>query len=116
MWPGYGDNPYFSPIIVRSVQPLGNRQFELDFVNVGYAAGVQQALYVMRTLKRGSNFLLAEKLDGLDSDRAIAIEPLTKFWLDSHFVIESTKLDRMIDSAGNPQPDVLWEAFGVTSY
>ena len=78
MWPGYTDQAYHSPIQVIDLRPLGKRQFQLEFFNLGYAEGVQGMTYTLQTLKREPTYLLAAVPD---SDRAVAIEPLTMAWL-----------------------------------
>jgi len=81
MWPGYLDAPYFSPIRVDAVNPLntGSGRFDLDFLNAGYASGVQDMTYALRTLKREASYLLASVED---SDRAVCIERLDLAWLE----------------------------------
>jgi hypothetical protein len=47
MWPGYGDQAYYSPIWVRGVRPLGKRRLEIELFNIGYAQGVQDMTYML---------------------------------------------------------------------
>ena len=82
MYPGYGDEAYYSPIWVRELAPLGDRQFRLDFFNLAYAAGVQDTSYTLKTLKREATYLVAAQPD---SDRTVIIEPLTKSWFRQHY-------------------------------
>ena len=81
MWPGYGDGPYHSPILVREVRVRGQRRFNLLFVNAAYAAGVQEMAYELETLVRSSRYLLA-KLP--EDDRSVAIVPLNRAWFSAH--------------------------------
>ena len=83
MFPGYGDTAYHSPIKVRRVAPLrsGERLFDLDFFNMGYAQGVQDMRYRLRTLRGEPHYLVAACQD---SDRSVAIMPLTRGWLRTH--------------------------------
>lgn len=82
MFPGYVDAPYHSPIIVRAIRPQGDRHFELDFVNIGYAAGVQRAQVSLRTLNRGVSHLAAHRAEGLD--RTYLFMAMNRAWLQMH--------------------------------
>ena len=81
MTPGYGDCPYFSPILVQTVEPLGSGQslLKLDFFNAGYAQGVQQFSKTLRIVLRLKTILFAEE----DSQRGIVICEITRGWLES---------------------------------
>ena len=81
MWPGYGDGPYHSPILVREVRVRGQRRFTLLFVNAAYAGGVQETGYELETLVRSGRYLLAKLPEG---DRSIALVPLNSAWFDAH--------------------------------
>lgn len=113
MWPGYVDAPYYSPIIVQSIDPLGDRTFNLDFINLRYAAGVQQMVYKLQTFKRGRNYLLANVLNSSDDERAVAIEPLTRDWFSNHLRVTETDIDCLFDSEGLCTPDILLKIFAI---
>lgn len=82
MYPGYSDCPYRSPILVHQVEPIGDRRFDLSFLNIFYAAGVQNTVYRLRTLRREEKFIIAEQLEGgLKTERVVIIEPMTRAWL-----------------------------------
>lgn len=81
MYPGYGDGTYHSPIWVRHVQPMGNRRFTLEYLNLAYAAGVQMMAYDLETLNRQEQYLIAAIPA---SDRSVVIEPLTTTWFRNH--------------------------------
>lgn len=80
MLPGYGNGPYVTPIRIDDLMPLGNRTFELIFLNLGYAAGVQGFRSTFRTLKRGPGFILAEQDD--TPERGYIFQNLTRDWLE----------------------------------
>lgn len=105
MYPGYGDRPYRSPITVHEIRPLGLRRFDLQFLNIFYAAGVQNMRYRLRTLRRERTYLVAEQIDELDgklSDRVVMIERLTRDWV-IHAAPQCTGLlDRLFDAHGRP--------------
>lgn len=99
MFPGYSDAPYHSPVIVRALRLLGNRRFDLDFVNIGYAAGVQHAQITLRTLHRGSSYMAALREGG--PDRAYIFLPMTRAWLQMH-VPHLGNQPRLFDDGGLP--------------
>lgn len=82
MWPGYGGEAYHPPIQALHVEPLrtGRRELRLEFLNIGYAAGVQVMAYELRTLIRQRGYMLCAVER---SERAIALVPLTERWLAS---------------------------------
>ena len=97
MYPGYGDGPYRSPILVHEVEPIGERRFDLSFMNIFYAAGVQNAVYRLRTLRREEKFIIAEQLiDGLKTDRVVIIEPMTRAWLRDYARTSEPLMDCLI--------------------
>jgi hypothetical protein len=100
MWPGYGGNPYHSPIRVNRVTPLHTtkRKLELDFFNMGYAAGVQMMTYRLVTLRREQSYLLAAQED---SDRSVAIVELDPFWIMTHLPELTPKFERLMESTGS---------------
>lgn len=110
MYPGYGGYPYRSPIIVEDVVPQGGRTFDLGFINIFYAAGVQKMTYRLRTLRRERTFQVAEALeyDG-SSERVVIIEPMTRAWFEDHAPALVAQLDRLFSASDKPDP----EAFRV---
>jgi len=83
MFPGDSDCPYHSPIKVHRVLPLrtGGRLFDLHFFSLGFAEGVQEMTYRLRTLRREHHHILAAQVNG---DHSVAIVPLTGPWLRIH--------------------------------
>lgn len=83
MYPGYGNEPYHSPIQIHAVTLLGDRTFALVFLNLAYAAGVQKFEVRLRTLRRTKSHQVAEVLDS--PDRTYVLVPFSKEWLRAHF-------------------------------
>lgn len=86
MYPGYGySGPYFSPIRVVEVRPLGTGKslMQLRFFNVNYAAGVQMFEVSLRILYRAPDHMLAALVEDDDKppERTAVISPLTWAWL-----------------------------------
>lgn len=81
MYPGYLDGPYCSPIQVKAVRPARLGRLELDYWNVGYAAGVQVMTKTFRVHRRGERHMILDEVDV--PDRTTVIEPLTDAWLRS---------------------------------
>jgi hypothetical protein len=98
MLPGYGDDPYVSPVRVDDVTPRGSRMFELTFLNLGYAAGVQGFKSIFRTLKRGRGFILAEQLG--KAERGYIFQNLTPDWLEKNLGPGSA--ERFLSDDGSP--------------
>jgi hypothetical protein len=106
MYPGYGSYPYRSPIIVEEVVPQGGRTFDLKFINVFYAAGVQEMTYRLRTLRRERTFQIAEAVehDG-PSERVVIIEPMTRAWIEELAPTCVAQLDILFNDSHKPEPD-----------
>jgi hypothetical protein len=70
MLPGYSSGgeyrPYFSPIFMKKAEPLktGKGWLRLQFINAGYAAGVQDFSLALRVLDRRESFLVGRLEDG----------------------------------------------------
>ena len=115
MWPGYGDQPYRSPVLAHAVIPLktGCGQLDFAFCNLGYAEGVKDMRYRLRILKREARYLLAELIcpRGKATDRAVCLEPLTVSWMTRAFSPDSYSLADLFDDAGAPNSDRLIRAF-----
>lgn len=103
MYPGYGDCPYHSPILVRSIESLGDRRFELAFWNLCYALGVQDFTMQLRTLRRGPSHLVASGPEV--EDRTYVLVHFNPRWLQRHF----PQLDaaQFFDTAGHPDDQAL---------
>lgn len=103
MYPGYGDCPYHSPILVRSIEPLGERRFELAFWNLGYALGVQDFKKQLKTLRRGLSHLVAEETEV--EDRTYVLVHFNAHWMQRYF----SQLDpaQFFDAAGRPDDEAL---------
>jgi hypothetical protein len=99
MWPGYGDQAYHSPIWVRDVRPLGKRRLDIDLFNLGYAQGVQDMTYTLQTLKREQSYIM----DAVpDSDRCVAVEPLSMHWIRSHLHDADTRVEDLRREMSSP--------------
>lgn len=111
MYPGYGDSPYLSPIEVLGLRTLGGRCFELQFLNVFYAAGMQKMGYTLRTLRRERSFLVAEQVEeNLPTDRVVVIENFTPQWfiraMPQHD--ERGRHERCFDAEGKPRREGIY--------
>jgi hypothetical protein len=88
MVPGYFGTrniPYCSPIFVQGVTPAktGKSILRLDFINVGYAEGVQDFSLDLRVLKHAENYLVADLLYGEGGPDRVAIISAMEFgWLE----------------------------------
>lgn len=100
MYPGYGDEPYHSPIRVDGIDPLGQRRFELRFLNLGYAHGVQCFHKVLRTLRRANSHLIAEETEV--EDRTYVIMALTPGWMSAN--LRDVISRHLFDQRGQPIP------------
>lgn len=78
MYPGYGDQPYRSPVQVHDVRTLSGRRLELRYWDVGYAAGVQDFSRVFRTLQRSKGSIVMHEVP--NASRITIFEPLTAAW------------------------------------
>lgn len=103
VFPGYGGSSYHSPIRADRVEPRGGRQFELHFLNLGYAAGVQSMGKLLRTLRRAESHIVTIEVHG--QQRTIFICPLDLDWMKiylphlpahRYFTDEGEPLGRML--------------------
>lgn len=104
MYPGYGDAPYHSPIRVDAVLPLGHRTFDLSFLNLGYAAGVQDFKKCLRTLKRVPSHQVCEEAD--NPERSVILTTLNPAWMHTHFP-GLGDARRFFDETGQPKERAL---------
>lgn len=85
MFPGYlPPMPYASPILVERVHPHGegSRRFDLQFLNLNYAAGVQDFHVTLRILKRARTYMV---VDLEKNERAAVMLTLSAEWLQTRF-------------------------------
>ncbi len=61
MYPGYADEPHSSPIFIHAVSAAGDRCLQIDFLNAGYAEGVQHFTKVLRTLSADHHSYAAKR-------------------------------------------------------
>lgn len=116
MYPGYGDFPYRSPIVLEEIVPQGGRTFDLKFLNIFYAAGVQEMSYRLRTIRRERSFHIAEALEpGGRSDRVVIIEPMTRAWIEDLAPAYTCQLDTLFSSSQRPKPDA-FKALMTTAF
>jgi len=85
MLPGYFGarmTPYFSPILIRRVEPLksGKSLLRLDFFSALYAEGVQDFTLDLKILKRATNYVIADL--PYDAERSAVIGHIEFSWLD----------------------------------
>ena len=86
MYPGYGDEPYRSPIRIGAIKPLktGQGLIRLNFLNAFYAVGVRQFDIVLRTLKRSPDFIALEPyVDKKPKNRLVVIHEVSVPWMRS---------------------------------
>ena len=98
MFPGYGDCPYHSPIRVDSIAPIPDRCFEVEYLNLGYAAGVQGMRKRWRTVRRVESHIIAEEASG--GERSYVITKFNSSWFVRHF--ENLNASDFFDSTGEP--------------
>jgi hypothetical protein len=108
MFPGYGDCPYHSPVRVDAIAPLGGRQLDLVFLNLGYAAGVQTFRKRLRTIRRSDSHIVFEQTDV--PDRTLVFAQLGRAWLERHF--PHLPCERFFDPDGEPCEDALLRLAG----
>jgi len=83
MLPGYGGGvPYFPPILIESVHPLGTGKglLRVEFFNAFYAEGVQDFRIDLRILKRADEYLICEIIQSSE-DRTAIIAEISFDWL-----------------------------------
>ena len=103
MYPGYFGHPYRSPVLIESVEPLGQRTYKMMFLNMFYAAGVQGMGYTLRTLRRDATFIVAEEIEGGElTDRVVIIEPMNARWITDNVPQLSQQLRDLFDDYGRP--------------
>jgi len=89
MLPGYvsvsGYMPYFSPILMRAVEPkkTGRSVLQLTFSNALYAEGCQDFKVDLRIISRSENFLIGEMLEDAQTrhKRCAVICEISYEWL-----------------------------------
>lgn len=102
MYPGYFDRPYRSPVRIEHVDAREEGVFELSFLNIFYAAGVQRMGYLLRPLRWEKTYLMAEQLHGRSTtDRVVVIEQLDRTWIQDNVPSLSNRLNRLFDEGGN---------------
>ena len=85
MVPGYYGNrvvPYYSPILVRDIEPLktGKRMLRVDFFNAFYAEGVQGFSKKLKILKRTADWMFVDLVE--DEDRGAVISHISFGWIE----------------------------------
>lgn len=96
-------SPYHSPVRIDSVEPLGARHVELAFLNLGYAAGVQNFQQQFRTLRRTQTHIVLERAD--NQDRTYVFMPFNRSWLERYF--PRLPHDRFFGTSGEPSDQAL---------
>lgn len=98
MFPGYSDVPYHSPVKVNELASLNDWSFSVEFLNVAYAAGVQQFDQTFAILKETSEFVACESDD--HPDRLYLFSMLTKGWIGA--CLPELGRDDLFDDNGAP--------------
>lgn len=90
---------HFSPIRVEELASLktGQGEFELAFFHAGYPVGVRDKRYRLRTLKRSTGYLVADRLDDELRSMTIIIHDLSRAWLKQHFCIDLQEAETIDD-------------------
>jgi hypothetical protein len=79
MYPGYVNRPYRSPVRIEQIDQRQEGVFELTFLNILYAAGMQRMEHLLRPLRWEKTYLIAEQLQNRKSTgRALIIEQWTR--------------------------------------
>lgn len=81
MYPGYGDVSYFSPIQVQLVNLLGNKLIEIEYINAGYAEGVQLMKKKYIVHRRSEFHVILNEIHV--PERTVILEPLSASWIIS---------------------------------
>ncbi len=99
MTPGYGDEPYHSPIRIDKSTALRTERglIDLSFLNLGYAAGVRNFQIQMRVIARTNSFLVLREDD---LDRTMLVEPLTRGWLVYRLERSLSDVEHLVDETG----------------
>ena len=103
MYPGYFGHPYRSPVLIESVEPLGQRTYKIMFLNMFYAPGVQDMGYTLRTMRREASYIIAETFeDNKVTDRTVVIEPMNAQWITYNVPQWSHEIKSLFDPNGKP--------------
>jgi hypothetical protein len=101
--PENGGKFYNSPILVRFVRALPDARLEIRFLDLAYAAGVQEKRKRFRILRRATSHLLLE--DAEVEGRSYVIVSLTEPWLRAAF--PQLPVDQCFRPDGEPDGDAL---------
>ena len=113
MFPGYSSLPYSSPILVRSVGPARSpNRLTIDFVNIGYAEGVQDFCIELSLSAWGDSYLAGTYDD--ESGRMGVVTALTPDWLSQHFPRSFEVLPALRDAATAEQVASTFDAWHRT--
>ena len=103
MFPGYAACPYHSPIRVDGVRPLGSRLLELEYLNLAYAAGVQNFRTRLRTLAHVATHVVFSQAP--HEARTLVLMALNRKWISRHF--PSLEPEPLFDAHGIPDERAL---------
>jgi hypothetical protein len=80
-----GNAAAFSPIRIHAVVPLhsGQRRFELRFYHANYPEGVRDKKYLLETIERAADYLLARRLG--EPAQIVLIHGISWRWVRAHF-------------------------------
>lgn len=88
MLPGYSGSPYFSPIRIDRCTALktGQSILEVEYLNIGYAAGVQSFEEELRVIVRQPDYMIAIRGNEKTGSnvRSVIITHLDWTWLRRH--------------------------------
>lgn len=127
MLPGYLGTPYFSPIWIEGVTPrkTGKGILGVTFINVFYAAGVQDCDINLRIMKHEEDYLVSEILYGSNepNDRTAIVSRIDfdwirlfcpTFWQDTSY-LRSMANDGLAGLPHQTASEYLSRAFGLSS-
>lgn len=114
MLPGYGLEPYFSPIRAEEVTALktGRGELQLRFFNAFYATGVQHLEKTLRVIRRQPEYIVCDILHEAEVRVAI-ITACTPEFLIKHADPAYVKQNRELLLTSDPQT-LLNSMYGLT--
>jgi hypothetical protein len=98
MFPGYADVPYHSPIKVEGLQWLSGRHFNLQYLNIGYAAGLHDFSQSFEVLRAAHNVVACGETTQLE--RVHVFSRLTSGWMRA--CLPQFARDNQFDESGLP--------------
>lgn len=100
MYPGYGGKTYHSPIHLEGFQLLDDDWFCLDFLNLGYAQGIQNFSIEFEIVRGTAEYQVCFARQ--QADRTYIFVPLTSDWKRAHTPHFANQIE--FDANGVPIP------------